>query len=139
MQPGDAVDIICSNPQKEVDSLLDRLGLLNELADNTCISASLLEDSRKSAKLPEYVPKNGELFSLRHILTNCVEIRSVPKKPCIRMLVDFTSNHLEKRRLEELCSRQGGNNYLSVVRGNNLCLIDILLAFPTCQPSIGIV
>ena len=135
--PGDAVDIICCNPRTEIDSILDRLGLLNELADKICISASLLPDCKKSAKIPEHMPKNGELFSIRHILTNCVEIRSVPKKPFIRMLVDFTSDDLERRRLEELCSRQGGNNYLSVIRGNNICLLDILLTFPSCQPPMG--
>ena len=135
--PGDAVDIVCSNPKTEVDSVLERMGILNKLADNICVSASLLPDCKKSAKIPVFLPKNGELFSLRHIITNCVEIRSVVKKPFIRMLVDFTSNKLEQRRLEELCSRQGGNNYLSVIRGNNVCLLDILLAFPSCRPPIG--
>ena len=110
---------------------------MNELSDNTSISASLLPDCKKSAKIPEFLPKNGELFSLKHILMNCVEIRSVPKKPFVRTLVEYTSDESERRRLEELCSRQGGNNYLSVVRGKNLCLLDILIAFPTCQPPIG--
>jgi methionine synthase reductase len=137
LEPGDAVDIICSNPRKEVDTLLKRLGLLNELADKACTSASLIPDCKKSAKIPIYLPKNGKLFSLRHILSNSVEIHSVPKKPFIRMLVDFTSDPLERRRLEELCSRQGGNNYLSVIRGNNICLLDLLLGFPSCQPPIG--
>ena len=137
LQPGDAIDIICSNPEAEVDILLERLGLLNELADKASVSASLLPDCKKSAKIPDFLPKNGELFSLKHILGNCVEIRSVPKKPLIRTLVEFTSDDLERRRLEELCSRQGGNNYLSIVRGKNICLLDILLAFPSCQPPIG--
>ena len=137
LDPGDAVDIICGNPKEEVDVLLERLGLLNELADKICVSASLLQDCKKNAKIPEHIPKNGELFSIRHILTNCVEIRSVPKKPLIRMLVEFTSDSSDRRRLEELCSRQGGSNYLSVVRGHNLCLLDILLSFPSCKPPIG--
>ena len=136
-QPGDAVDIICNNPRTEVDAILKRLGLLNELADKACISASLIPDCKKSAKIPAYLPGNGKLFSLRHVLSNSVEIRSVPKKPFIRMLVDFTSDQLERRRLEELCSRQGSNNYLSVIRGNNICILDLLLAFPSCQPPIG--
>jgi len=65
-----------------------------------------------------------------------VEIRSVPKKPMIRMLVDHTRDKAERRRLEELCSRQGGNNYLSSVRAANICLLDILLAFPSCLPPL---
>ena len=137
LQPGDAIDIVCNNPEPEVNILLERLGLLNELSDVPSVSASLLPDSKKSAKIPEFLPKNEELFSLKHVLMNCVEIRSVPKKPLIRTLVEFTSDELERRRLEELCSRQGGNNYLSVIRGKNLCLIDILIAFPSCQPPIG--
>ena len=135
--PGDAVDIVCSNPKLEVDCLLERLGILNELADKICVTASLLPDCKKSAKIPEYLPKNGQPFSLRHVLTNCVEIRSIPKKPCIRMLVDYTSDEVERRRLQELCSRQGSMNYLSVIRSHQLCLLDLLLAFPTCRPPIG--
>ena len=137
LMPGDAVDIVCSNPKLEVDCLLERLGILNELADQICVTASLLPDCKKSAKVPEYLPKNGQPFSLRHVLTNCVEIRSIPKKPCIRMLVEYTSDEVERRRLQELCSRQGSTNYLSVIRSNQLCLLDLLLAFPTCRPPIG--
>jgi len=135
LEPGDAVDIVCGNPETEVDALLDCLGVDPDYASAKCVTASLLPNCKKSAKIPEFLSQT-EKMSLKQIFAHGVEIRSVPKKPMVRMLVDHTLDKVEKRRLEELCSRQGGSAYLSAVRAANLCLLDILLAFPTCQPPI---
>ena len=135
LEPGDAVDIICGNPDQEVDALLDCLGVDKDYAVVPCVTGGLMPDCKRSAKIPEYLSSSTPQ-SLKRIFKYGVEIRSVPKKPMVRMLVDFTTDKAEKRRLEELCSRQGGSVYLSSVRGANLCLLDILLAFPSCLPPV---
>lgn len=54
----------------------------------------------------------------------------------LRALVDYTSDGPEKRRLQELCSRQGAADYNRFVRDERASLLDLLLAFPSCQPPL---
>ncbi|MBV95912.1 Methionine synthase reductase, partial [Eschrichtius robustus] len=56
----------------------------------------------------------------------------------LRALVDHTGDGAEKRRLQELCSRQGAADYNRFVRDSRACLLDLLLAFPSCQPPLGL-
>ncbi|XP_026056801.1 methionine synthase reductase isoform X2 [Carassius auratus] len=129
-QPGDAFDILCPNRASEVEELLLRLDL--HTRKNCAVQVNLLKNSsKKAAKVPLHIPQNG---SLEFILTWCLEIRSVPKKAFVRALVDFTQNGSEKRRLLELCSKEGSADYNSFVRDANVCLLDLLRAFPSCLP-----
>ena len=57
-------------------------------------------------------------------------------KAFLRALVEYTTDVTEKRRLQELCSRQGADDYATFVRQPQLCVIDVLYAFPSCQPPI---
>ena len=66
---------------------------------------------------------------------NCLEIRAVPKKPLLRAFVECTSDPSEKRRLEELCSKQGATAYMELIRRNNISLLDLLATFPSCKPT----
>ena len=88
-----------------MEALLDCLGFDQDFWQAPCIRASLLPDCKKSAKVPEFLAGDGpdHRQSLMDIFTYGLEIRSVPKKPMIRMLVDHTLDPKEKRRLEELC------------------------------------
>lgn len=85
--------------------------------------------------MPQHIP---EKCSLQFILTWCLEIRAIPKKAFLRALVDWTSDGTEKRRLQELCSRQGAADYSRFVRDAGACLLDLLLAFPSCQPPLSL-
>ena len=58
----------------------------------------------------------------------------MPKKPLLRALVDYTSDSAEKRRLQELCSRQGSDEYTELIRGPNISILDLLATFPSCKP-----
>uniref|UniRef100_A0A2K6EFC8 Methionine synthase reductase n=1 Tax=Propithecus coquereli TaxID=379532 RepID=A0A2K6EFC8_PROCO len=124
-QPGDAFSVICRNSDSEVQNLLERL----QLADKRecCVLLKIKADTKK---------KGG--CSLQCILTWCLEIRAVPKKAFLRALVDYTSNSAEKRRLQELCSKQGAADYSHFVRDACACLLDLLLAFPSCQPPLSL-
>ncbi|KAH1177258.1 hypothetical protein KIL84_010960, partial [Mauremys mutica] len=56
----------------------------------------------------------------------------------LRALVEYTSDAREKRRLQELCSKQGASDYNSFIRDPNICLLDLLHAFPTCRPPLNL-
>uniref|UniRef100_A0A8C1XW04 Methionine synthase reductase n=1 Tax=Cyprinus carpio TaxID=7962 RepID=A0A8C1XW04_CYPCA len=130
-QPGDAFDILCPNRASEVEELLLRLDLQTQ--KNCAVQVNLLKNS--TAKVPLHIPQSG---SLQFILTWCLEIRSAPKKAFVRALADFTQNGSEKRRLLELCSKEGSADYNSFVRDTNVCLLDLLRAFPSCLPPLSL-
>nr|XP_055039048.1 methionine synthase reductase isoform X2 [Misgurnus anguillicaudatus] len=133
-QPGDSFDVLCPNRASEVEELLLRLGLQTQ--NNYAVQIHLLENtSKKAAKVPLHIPQGT---SLQFILTWCVEIRSVPKKAFIRALADVTQDSSEKRRLLELCSKQGSADYNGFVRDANLCVLDLLRAFPSCLPPLNL-
>ena len=56
----------------------------------------------------------------------------------LRALVDFTTDVTEQRRLQELCSKQGADAYTTHIRQPQLCIVDVLYAFPSCQPPVEV-
>ncbi|XP_063307999.1 methionine synthase reductase [Pelobates fuscus] len=132
LQPGDYFSIICPNPSSEVNELLMKLGL----SEKRKISLGIKSDTKKrGASLPSYIP---EKCSLQFMLTWCLEIRSVPKKAFLRSLVEHTSDSAEKRRLQELCSKQGSSDYNQFVRDRAIGILDLLAAFPSCKPPLNL-
>ncbi|NXX40686.1 MTRR reductase, partial [Tricholaema leucomelas] len=133
-QPGDAFCVICPNSAKEVEELLRILGL-SEKGD-CFVSVKVKQGTKKKgATHPQHIPERS---TLKFILTWCLEIRAIPKKAFLRALVECTSDAGEKRRLQELCSRQGASDYTRFIRDSNLCLLDLLHAFPSCRPSLNL-
>ncbi|XP_006746056.1 methionine synthase reductase-like [Leptonychotes weddellii] len=131
-QPGDAFNVICPNSDSEVQNLLQRLQLTDRREH--CVLLKIKADTKKKgAALPQHIPEG---CSLQFILTWCLEIRAVPKKALLRALSDYTSDGPEKRRLQELCSRQGAADYNRLMRDAHASLFDLLLAFPSCQPPL---
>ncbi|CAH1772724.1 unnamed protein product [Owenia fusiformis] len=131
-QPGDSFGIICPNTDQDVTTLIERL----EVADqaDTVFTLDLIADTKKrNAVIPSFI---HEKSTLRHSLTTCFDIRAVPKKAFIRVLAEYTKDHGEKRRLQELCSKQGAKDYTEFIREQNISVLDILLAFPSCLPPI---
>ncbi|EPY72919.1 hypothetical protein CB1_064113025 [Camelus ferus] len=56
----------------------------------------------------------------------------------LRALVDHTSDGAERRRLQELCSRQGAPDYNRLVRDARACVLGLLRAFPSRRPPLGL-
>ena len=50
--------------------------------------------------------------------------------------MDYTSDVSEKRRLQELCSKEGAEDYTAFVRTENVSLLDVLYTFLSCQPPV---
>ncbi|KAG7317714.1 hypothetical protein KOW79_018749 [Hemibagrus wyckioides] len=133
-EPGDAFDLLCPNRDKEVEDLLHRLGLHDKKSHS--VHLQLLKNTKKKgARVPAYIP---EKCTLQYLLTWCLEIRSIPKKAFLRSLVDYTQETREKRRLQELCSREGAADYDRFVRNPSACILDLLRVFPSCMPPLSL-
>ncbi|KAM6143063.1 methionine synthase reductase [Phoenicopterus ruber ruber] len=133
-QPGDAFCVICPNNVNEVEELLQILGLSEKGEYFVCVKVKQ-GTKKKGAAHPQHIPERS---TLKFILTWCLEIRAIPKKAFLRALVECTSDAGEKRRLQELCSRQGASDYTRFIRESNVCLLDLLHAFPSCKPSLNL-
>ncbi|XP_062566305.1 methionine synthase reductase-like [Saccostrea cucullata] len=131
-QPGDSVSVYCQNEEKEVEMLLKRLNVLDK-AD--CVfQIELMKDTKKAkAVIPLHLPT---VSTLKNLFTHHIDIREPPKKSMIRQLVEETTNPKEKRRLQELCSKQGMADYTKFIRNPEISILDLLHAFPSCQPPV---
>lgn len=56
----------------------------------------------------------------------------------VRALVEHTLDSVQRRRLQELCSKQGAADYNSYVREPSLSILELLTAFPSCTPPLSI-
>ena len=56
----------------------------------------------------------------------------------LRALVECTADSGQKRRLQELCSKQGSADYNLYVRDSSLGLLDLLAVFPSCSPPLSL-
>uniref|UniRef100_A0ABM5GA88 Methionine synthase reductase n=1 Tax=Pogona vitticeps TaxID=103695 RepID=A0ABM5GA88_9SAUR len=133
-QPGDAFNVICPNYTNEVEDLLDILGLLEKKDSLVCLKVKV-GTKKRGATLPQYIPEKA---TVKFILTWCLEIRAVVKKAFLRSLVEYTTDAGEKRRLQELCSKQGSSDYNTFIRDAGACLLDLLHTFPTCRPPLSL-
>ncbi|XP_037385505.1 methionine synthase reductase isoform X2 [Talpa occidentalis] len=133
-QPGDAFNILCANSDAEVQGLLQRLRLADHGGHRVHVVVRA-GTRKKGAALPQHIPEG---CSLRRILTWCLDIRAAPKKAFLRALVDHTPDPAQRRRLQELCSREGAADYSRFLRDARTSLLDLLLAFPSCQPPLSL-
>jgi len=129
-EPGDSFGVVCPNLSAEVKQLILKLDLVDK-ADVPFAIQLIASTTKKAASVPSFIP---EFSTIRHALLTCLEIRGVPSKALIRVLAEHTSDPQEKRRLQELCSKQGASDYTKFVREPGLSLLDLLNVFPSCQP-----
>uniref|UniRef100_A0A665VEV4 Methionine synthase reductase n=1 Tax=Echeneis naucrates TaxID=173247 RepID=A0A665VEV4_ECHNA len=130
--PGDSFDVFCPNRATEVEDMLCRLGLQDKKHHQVHVSLNK-DTKKKGAQVPSYIPPS---ISLLYLLTWCLEIRTVPKKAFLRALVEHTGDTVQRRRLQELCSKQGATEYNQYVRDPGLSILEVLTAFPSCSPPL---
>ncbi|CAI4225782.1 unnamed protein product [Auanema sp. JU1783] len=131
-EPGDAFYFIAPNNVAEVNFILKRLGLL-DLADNEWKIAVDTNTKKLKAVVPPHIP---EITTLRHLFTYCLDIRRAPGRPLLRIFADSAKKEEEKRRLLELCSAQGMNDFTLHIRQAGLSVVDVLYAFPSVKPNV---
>ncbi|CAM9432061.1 unnamed protein product [Lampetra planeri] len=132
--PGDALGVLCPNGEAEVDALLRRLGLDGQ-ADCALELRAQPNARGRASKVPDFIPAGS---SLRSILTHGLEIRALPKKAMVRALAEHTEDESERRRLLELCSRQGSADYTHLLRDASIGVAALLHAFPSCRPPASL-
>uniref|UniRef100_A0A1I7XU96 Methionine synthase reductase n=1 Tax=Heterorhabditis bacteriophora TaxID=37862 RepID=A0A1I7XU96_HETBA len=131
-EPGDAFYFITPNPTHEVNYLLHRMGIL-PLADQKCTVSVDPTTQKINATIPGHIPPNS---SLRYLFTHCLDIRRAPGRPLLRVLAENASDSSERRRLLELCSAQGMNEFTIFIRQAGLSVADVLFAFPSVKPPV---
>ncbi|CAL8311552.1 unnamed protein product [Merluccius merluccius] len=132
--PGDSFDVLCPNRVSEVDAILHRLGLQDKRRHR--VQLAVRKDTKKrGAQLPPHIP---DKCTVQYLLTWCLEIRSVPKKAFLRALVECAGDSVQKRRLQELCSKQGSADYNGFIRDWSLCLGELLTEFTSCTPPLSL-
>lgn len=129
--PGVTVGVLARNRLEEVDTIMTALGF-DSIADKPCHLT--VKQIKKTTKLPVFVP---EYITVRRVLLECLDIRSVPKKLLLRELAEHTTDEEEERFLQILCSKEGAAIYNDFVlqRNNFLSLVSSL---KTCRPPFEV-
>jgi len=76
----------------------------------------------------------GERVTVRHVLTDCVELQGVAGRRDIERLLEYTEYPWRKRELERLLD---GDAYRQEVLGRRLSILDLLEKHPTCRPPFA--
>ncbi|CAG2111764.1 unnamed protein product [Medioppia subpectinata] len=126
-ESGDSYGFIVGNCDEEVHQVLDALNL-SDKCDYYC-----------EVLTPQVFPHLPKICKVNDLIKYYVEIRSVPKKSTLRHLADFCDNPSHKRRLLELSSREGGDDYNRYVRNKFVNILDILQVFDSCRPPLEVV
>ena len=129
---GDSVYFIFPNPKSEVDFILEKLGLL-PIADQELSIGISSTTEKRDPKIPSFIPNP---CSLRYLLTYCLDFRRAPGRPLLRIFAEHANNEKEKRRLLELCSAQGVQEFTDFVRQAAISVVDLMIAFPSSTPPI---
>jgi sulfite reductase alpha subunit-like flavoprotein len=82
-QPGDTIGVIPENSKDEVERVMKHLKV-SERAD-TIVTVSVKPGTvKKRVCVPPHIPTKT---TLRHILQTCLDIRAVPKKVILQIMV----------------------------------------------------
>ncbi|KAG7262093.1 hypothetical protein CRUP_018551 [Coryphaenoides rupestris] len=111
--PGDSFDVLCPNRASEVDALLQRLGLQHQRHHRVQIAVLSFHGTSPI---------------------------SSPCSTCSRgaWKSEVFPRSAHKRRLQELCSKQGSADYNGFIRDPSLCLEELLDTFPSCTPPLSL-
>uniref|UniRef100_A0A7S2S3E2 Methionine synthase reductase n=1 Tax=Mucochytrium quahogii TaxID=96639 RepID=A0A7S2S3E2_9STRA len=136
-QPGDAVGVICPNPDILVSKVLTRL----RLDPNTLIDARLQtggSDASKSSQTSERLlfPNLDPVMTLKQVFTWGVDLSSVPRKTFLRMLGDNSKDRLDRQRLLFLSSVGGRKTFAKLIAEQKPSLLELLNMFPSCSPPL---
>jgi len=129
---GDTISVICPNPDTELKQLSDRLKLEDVWQVECNVSISPTTQKAK-AKLPAWLPTTS---SLEVLFRDHLDIRAVPKKPLLRNLLEYTNGEEDRKTLSKLCSKEGGQEYMSEIRDKQITLLQLLELFPSCAPPV---
>lgn len=133
-EPGHAIDIVTHNDQTETDRLLERLDLKN--VRNKKLHIKLLNPTKKLGIVYSKLSESTHL-TLDLLFKYCVDVRTNGlKKNFLRMLAEYCSEENERMRLLQLASKEGSEQYQTLVKESSLTLLDLLNIFKSCRPPV---
>jgi methionine synthase reductase len=95
-------------------------------------------DSSKKLGASHVKLTEANRISFLHFFTYCVDIRNAClKKSLLRTLAEYCSDKEDETRLLELCSKEGNEQYMKMIKEDHLSLLDVLNVFKSCKPSIS--
>ncbi|KAH8359044.1 hypothetical protein KR093_004081 [Drosophila rubida] len=132
--PGDTLAVLPCNDSQVVARLLQRLNL-NEQADDTCQVRLVPNCTKKTAKVPTYIPR---LTNPREIFAFCVNLHGVPQKQFLSALASCTSDNKEHAFLASLSAKQGAAHYQTLILERGLDLLQLLELCGSCMPTLAL-
>ncbi|XP_047025325.1 methionine synthase reductase-like [Helicoverpa zea] len=129
---GDTIGVIPHNDESDVNLIISHLNLVPTVDLSYRLT---LDDTVKGAKIPVHVPIKS---TIRHVLTHCLDLRSILKKAFLLALSKYTKNDKEKQLLEYFCSKEGSAAYSTHFLNKSLCILDIFTIFQSCKPPIEV-
>ncbi|KAJ3154793.1 hypothetical protein HDU89_008033 [Geranomyces variabilis] len=126
--PGDAFAVVCPNPDELVLPVISRLGL-----DATALYKAGSAATSASQGFPFSM---DEPVSVYEMFRYHIDLHAFPKKSFMRMLAEHTTDPSEKKTLLYLASTQGAADYRGL-KAQQPSLLDLLVSFPTCSPSLA--
>jgi len=140
-QPGDAIGVICPNPDHLVSGLLGRLGLKGSSLVNVVVSSqqSSAMSVNKAFVQERLVFQNmDDICSIEEIFTWGVDVTSIPRKTFLRMLAEYCSDELHHQQLLYLSSIGGKETFSVMFELQKPNLLEILTMFPSCNPPLEV-
>mmetsp|Transcript_14456 Transcript_14456/g.27984 ORF Transcript_14456/g.27984 Transcript_14456/m.27984 type:complete len:1319 (-) Transcript_14456:159-4115(-) len=136
--PGDALGVVCPNPEVLVQKVLKRLNLDGATQVEVTTRARGPAGSAGATQSQErpMFSNLDPVTSLEKIFTWGVDMTSTPRKALFRMLSEYCSDPLEKARLCYLSSLKGRGVFTKLVEAQQLTLLEILDLFPSCHPPL---
>ncbi|XP_060649689.1 methionine synthase reductase [Drosophila nasuta] len=132
--PGDTLAVLPCNNSNVVAKLLQRLNL-TEQADITCYVRLVPNCTKKTAKVPVYVPTSA---TPREIFTFYLNLHGVPQKQFLSALANCTSDVKERAFLDSLSAKQGVAHYQSLILERGVCLMQLLDICGSCMPTLAL-
>lgn len=109
---------------------------LESTADTVCSVKTLKSCSKKTVKVPPYIPTST---TPREILRDCLNLKTLLKKTFLRSLAEYCADNQEKVFFKCLSSKEGSSFYNNLIIEKGLTLIDMLQLCPTCKPPLSLI
>lgn len=121
----------CTFSQGDRIKNLSRRGI-GEKCIKHLVYCPLLNESQESALSPPTTQTERVFLCLDS------QFAAPSHQAFLRALAEHAADGGQRRRLQELCSKQGAADYNAYLREPNLGVLELLAAFPSCSPPLSL-
>jgi methionine synthase reductase len=136
--PGHAFGVLVPNPKHIVNTLLNRLTSSPDYINPDQQFKLVPIDPKNADQVPRHLgPHTGGVCTLREALTWWYDLTSLPSKRFLAVLGNACTDEDDKNFLLHLASTRGKDDYTLYFENKRLNLLETLLEFPSCKPSLA--